>query len=96
MYGKTLYYRDYASFNRSDNSGGFDSSRTYCIHQRKHAGCECQNIFLRTADSHLNEYRVLGNLSELPRYYRIKAALENLERLQKQLTADDYGNSHHN
>ena len=83
MYGKTLYYRDYASCNRSDNSGGFDSSRTYCIHQRKHAGCECQNIFLRTADSHLNEYRVLGNLSELPRYYRIKAALEKAETLKR-------------
>ena len=82
MYGKTLYYRDYASNYRSDNAGRLDSPR-YCIHQRKHAGCECQNIFLRTADSHLNEYRVLGNLSELPRYYRIKAALEKAETLKR-------------
>ena len=71
-------------------------SRVQCIHPTNSFVDERYVMFARPADWHLHRYRQLGNLAPLPRYYQLKAAMENSERLQKQLTADDYDNSHHN
>ena len=47
-----------------------------CMHNKNFCP-SCVNLFLRSADSHLNEYRKKRGAASLVRWYKIKAQQEN-------------------